>query len=81
MKYNQKSKTDYFKTNTYYNHGQNSNNAANDRGNENEEPLRKKGVVNFLKTNYQQTSKNFYLPASHYNLNINKPNFNKLDSR
>jgi len=47
-----KTKTEYFKTKTSFTGTQNPN--------ENDEPFRK--TVNFLKTNYQQTSKNFYQP-------------------
>jgi len=43
-----KTRTDYFKTKMSF----------NSKTNENEEPFKK--TVNFLKTNYQQTSKNFY---------------------
>ncbi len=44
-----KSKTEYFKTKSAFNNGSSNENA--DMSNK---------TVNFLKTNYQQTSKNFY---------------------
>lgn len=54
-------KTEYFKTKNSFLTGKN----------ENEEPFRK--TVNFLRTNYTQTSKNFYQGE--------KPKPNKIESK